>query len=198
MAASGPLEATVRTRNMALAAMLVTLAGGCATQASAASSPRSPGPYASAPDPSPSSPDPQPSSPDPQPSSPDPRLWWDLPAQHGIPAAPAWSEPSHYRYVLEAGCNMGPSMGTFAVEVTKGRVTHLERRDPPGTAAGARVRTLGELFADLRKAKRAGQESVIVQDATDGHPVVVTFNMSQMPLDGATCFKVSDYAVLGG
>jgi hypothetical protein len=181
----------VRTRNMALAAMLVTSAGGCAAQASAETSPRSPRPYVSAPDP-------RPSSPDPHPSSPDPRLWWDLPAQHGIPAAPAWSEPARYRYVLDAGCNMGPSMGTFAVEVTKGRITHLERRDPPGTAAGARVRTLGELFADLRDAKRAGQESVIVQDATDGHPVIVTFHMSQMPLDGATCFKVSDYAVLGG
>jgi hypothetical protein len=176
---------------MAVAAVLVTLASGCAAQASADTSPRSPGAY-------PSAPDPQPSSPGPQPSSSNKRPWFDLPVQHGIPAAPAWSEPVHYRFVLESACSMGPSGGTFAVEVTNGHVTHLERRDPPGPADGAHVRTLGELLTDLRKAKKAGQESVIVQDRTDGHPVIVTFNMSQMPVDAAACFRVSDYAVLGG
>jgi hypothetical protein len=124
-------------------------------------------------------------------------LWWELPKQAGMPVAPNWVEPFRYRFVVEAGCNMGPLMGKFAVNVLNGRVVGLRRLDPAGSAAGADVETLGKLLKRVRDTKKAGGESVIVQDSKDGHPIIVTFGMSEMDLDGALCFRISDYADTG-
>lgn len=146
----------------ATAATLIVLVGGCA-QATASVSGTAGAPTA---------------------SPPPPAIWWDLPKQTAMPAAPTWREPAHYRFHLEIACNRGPTMGTYEVEVANGRIVGPRNTPPP---------TLAELFDRARDAKKSGGESVIVQDPTDGHPVIVTFNASSMGVDGATCYRISDY-----
>jgi hypothetical protein len=159
----------------ATAATLIVLVSGCTSPATTGAS-KTPG--ASQPSPS--------SAPSP------PANWWDLPEQTGTPAAVDWREPARYRYDLESSCNRGPSFGRFGVEVANGKVTRVKRAEPDRTA-DAEIPTLGELLHRFRSTKKAGGEAVLVQDPVDGHPVIVTFAMSQMGVDVAMCYRISNY-----
>ncbi len=83
-------------------------------------------------------------------------------------------------------------MGRFGIEVANGKVIRVQRAEPDRTA-GAEIPTLGELLYLFRSTKEAGGETVIVQDPVDGHPVIVTFNMSRIGVDAATCYRISNY-----
>jgi hypothetical protein len=115
------------------------------------------------------------------------KVWWDLPKQPGMPADPDWREPARYRFVIESSCNRGA--GTDQVEVADGRVVSPS----DGSFGPGWPPTLGVLFDHALKSKRDGGESVIVQDPTDGHPVIITINMSAMEFDGAICYRISNY-----
>ena len=119
-------------------------------------------------------------------------LWWDLPEQPGMPADHDWREPARYRFILESACNRGPWIGLFQVEVADGRVVGPSSTLSDESLGDAWPPTLGELFDRALEGKRGG-ESVIVQDPTDGHPVIITFNMSSMDVDGAHCYRIRNY-----
>jgi hypothetical protein len=165
----------------ATAATLIVLVSGCASQVTKGAS-KAPG--ASEPSAEPTL------SPSSAPSP--PADWWDVPKQTGTPAAVDWREPARYRYDLESSCNRGPSMGRFGVEVANGKIMRVKRAEPDRTAE-AEIPTLGELIHLFRSTKKAGGEAVLVQDPVDGHPVIVTFDMSQMGVDVANCYRISNY-----
>jgi hypothetical protein len=110
-------------------------------------------------------------------------------------SAPPWTEPAKYRFVLERQCNRGPSMGRYRVTVENGKVVQADRIDGR-TAAGEEeidVPSLGELLDLARTAADDGGEVTTKFDAADGHPIVVSFNVSDQGVDGASCFLVSEY-----
>jgi hypothetical protein len=110
-------------------------------------------------------------------------------------SAPSWTEPAKYRFVLERQCNRGPSMGRYRVTVENGKVVQADRIDGR-TAAGEEeidVPSLGELLDLARTAADDGGEVTTKFDAADGHPIVVSFNVSDQGVDGASCFLVSEY-----
>ena len=83
-------------------------------------------------------------------------------------------------------------MGRFWVEVANGKIIRVKRAEPDRTA-DAEIPTLGQLLHRFRSTKKEGGEAVLVQDPVDGHPVIITFDMSQMGVDGAQCYRISNY-----
>jgi Family of unknown function (DUF6174) len=110
-------------------------------------------------------------------------------------SAPPWTEPAKYGFVLDRQCNRGPSMGRYRVAVENGQVVKADRIDGR-TAEGEEeieVPSLAQLLDLAQTAADDGGEVTTKFDAADGHPVAVSFNVSDQDADGAACFTVSDY-----
>jgi len=110
-------------------------------------------------------------------------------------SAPPWTEPAKYDFVLERQCDGGPSMGRYQVSVANGAVVKADRIDGH-TASGEEeidVPSLRELLDLAQTAADDGGEVITTFDAADGHPVTVSFSVSDDDADAASCFKVSDY-----
>jgi hypothetical protein len=110
-------------------------------------------------------------------------------------SAPPWTEPAKYGFVLERQCNGGPSLGRYQVAVENGQVVQADRIDGR-TAAGEEeidVPSLGELLDLAQTAADDGGEVTTKFDATDGHPIAVSFNVSDEGADGASCFTITGY-----
>ena len=110
-------------------------------------------------------------------------------------SAPPWTEPAKYGFVLERQCDDGPSMGRYQVSVANGAVVKADRIDGH-TASGEEeidVPSLRELLDLAQTAADDGGEVITTFDAADGHPVTVSFSVSDENADAASCFKVSDY-----
>ena len=110
-------------------------------------------------------------------------------------SAPPWTEPAKYGFVLERQCNRGPSMGRYQVTVENGQVVRADRIDGR-TAAGEEeidVPTLAELLNLAQTAADDGGEVSTKYDATDGHPLAVSFNVSDQGADGSSCFTITEY-----
>jgi hypothetical protein len=115
-------------------------------------------------------------------------------------SAPAWNEPADYTFVAERQCDGAASLGRYKVTVTAGAVAGVERIDGK-TASGEEeieVPTLSGLLELARTAADDGGAMTVKADPADGHPVAVSFDVS----DGtepaaATCFVISDYAPRG-
>ena len=112
-------------------------------------------------------------------------------------SAPAWSEPADYTFVADRQCEGGPSLGRYRVTVTGGEVAGVERIDGK-TASGEEeieVPSLGGILDLAQTAADDGGSMTVQADPADGHPVRVTFDVSEPgESDGATCFLISDYA----
>ena len=122
----------------------------------------------------------------------------DEPRSAASPAAspPAWTEPAKYGFVLERQCSGGPSMGRYRVAVENGKVVTADRIDGK-TAAGEEeieVPSLNGLLDLAQTAADDGGEVSTTRDPADGHPTVVSFNVSDEGADGASCFLISEYA----
>lgn len=128
-------------------------------------------------------------------SSPDDAAQRPGPSTAGSPAA--WTEPASYRFVLERRCEGRPSLGVYRVAVQNGEVTSADRVD--GRVAGGEeeieVPSLGGLLKLARTAAEDGGRMSTSADPADGHPVSVSFDVSETG-DNAenTCFRISEYS----
>jgi hypothetical protein len=115
-------------------------------------------------------------------------------------SAPAWSEPADYAFVADRQCEGGPSLGRYRVTVTAREVTGVERVDGK-TASGEEeieVPTLGGLVELARTAADDGGSMTVQADPADGHPVAVSFDVSDSSdPEPPTCFVISEYAPRG-
>ena len=113
---------------------------------------------------------------------------------------PAWSEPAEYTFVADRQCEGGPSLGRYRVTVTAREVTGVERVDGR-TASGEEeieVPTLGGLVELAQTAADDGGSMSVQADPADGHPVAVSFDVSDgSDAEPPTCFVISDYAPRG-
>jgi hypothetical protein len=133
------------------------------------------------------------------------------PSAVAVASAPAWTEPAAYGFVLTRGCDDAKPLGRYQVTVAAGTVTKSDRLDAPeaepsssadvdlGPVAGdgeeeIEVPTLGELVDMAQTATDDGGQVSTTVDATDGHPVKTSINVSD---DGAAsaaeCWTVSNY-----
>lgn len=128
-------------------------------------------------------------------------------------AAPAWSEPATYTYTLTRGCDDAKPLGKYQVAVENGAVVssrRIDRSDASPTASSdvdlgpvtgddseeIDIPTLKGLLDLVQTASDDGGAVTQSFDATDGHPVKVSFNTSDSgAADQAECFGVSDYTV---
>ena len=116
-------------------------------------------------------------------------------------SAPAWTEPADYTFVADRQCQGGPSLGKYRVTVAGGEVTNVERIDGK-TASGEEeieVPTLAGILELAQTAADDGGATTVKADPADGHPVAVTFDVSdgsepEAGGEGATCFTISEYA----
>jgi hypothetical protein len=130
-------------------------------------------------------------------------------AAPGSASAPAWSEPASYTYTLAFGCDQSAPFGRYQVTVSGGAVTKSERVGGPAVQPSASsevdlgpvtgqegeeidVPTLAQLVEMAQTAGEDGADVATSFDATDGHPVQVTINVTDSPED-AQCWNVSDY-----
>jgi hypothetical protein len=127
-------------------------------------------------------------------------------------AAPPYTEPAAYGFVLRRGCDDAKPLGRYRVTVRNGAVVTSDRLDTPvvqpqssadvdlGPVAGdgeeeIEVPTLGELADMAQTAADDGGKVSRTFDGKDGHPVKVTINVADDAASAATeCFAVSDYA----
>ena len=110
-------------------------------------------------------------------------------------SAPPWNEPAKYSFVLDRQCNRGPSAGRYQVAVQDGEVVKADRIDGR-TAEGEEeieVPSLSGLLDLAQTAADDGGEVTTKFDPADGHPVAVSFNVSDEGADAASCFLISDY-----
>jgi hypothetical protein len=120
-----------------------------------------------------------------------------------VASAPPWTEPSAYAYVLTRGCSS--ALARYQVTVRDGAVANYRRLDRAEASPSAstdvdlgpvgddgeeiEVPTLKGLLAIVRTAADDGGQVTQSFDATDGHPVKVTFDTG----GGAECFSVTGY-----
>ena len=169
----------MRLERALCAVVLVGLVGGCTSSSSSSSSPG--GPTFNDPASAPST----------------------------VASAKAWSEPPSYSYVLTRGCDTAAPLGRYQAKVVGGVLTAAERAggpavDPSASAAvdlgpvtgqegeEIEVPTLAELVAMAATATEDGAEVSTAYDATDGHLVKVTINVTDTEA-GAECWSVADY-----
>ena len=138
--------------------------------------------------------------------------WGSAPSASPAGSAPPFTEPASYGYVLTRGCDDAKPLGRYRVTVRNRAVASSERIDTTvaepsssadvdlGPAAGdgqeeIEVPTLAELAAMARTATDDGAAVTSAFDATDGHPVKVSINVSDDGAASATeCWAVGDYA----
>jgi len=113
---------------------------------------------------------------------------------------PPWTEPAKYGFVLDRQCGGQPSEGKYRVAVSGGQVVTADRID--GRAAEGEeeidVPTLRELIEMARTAADDGGEVSTTMDPKDGHPTVVSIDVSDDgSTDGRSCFTITDYAPAG-
>ncbi|MEV4639501.1 hypothetical protein AB0J80_19320 [Actinoplanes sp. NPDC049548] len=125
------------------------------------------------------------------PDEPEPR-----PAPSTAASPPAWTEPASYGFVLERRCEGRPSLGVYRVTVENGKVASAARVDgrPMTGEEEIDVPTLGGLLELARSASEDGGHMSTSADPADGHPVAVSFDVSETG-DNAenTCFHISEY-----
>jgi hypothetical protein len=115
-------------------------------------------------------------------------------------SAPAWNEPADYTFVADRQCEGGPSLGRYRVTVTSREVSGVERVDGKSASGEEEIEvpTLAGLLELARTAADDGGSMKVEADPADGHPVAVSFDVSDgSEHEPATCFVISDYAPRG-
>ncbi|MGA5300530.1 hypothetical protein ACPCHT_11410 [Nucisporomicrobium flavum] len=110
---------------------------------------------------------------------------------------PAWTEPADYGFVVERRCDGRASLGMYRVTVQDRTVAKAERIDGKNIVGEEEidVPTLGGLLDLARTAADDGGKMSTSADPVDGHPVTVSFDVSEAG-DNAenTCFHITEYA----
>ncbi|MFI5933581.1 DUF6174 domain-containing protein [Actinoplanes sp. NPDC051494] len=109
---------------------------------------------------------------------------------------PAWTEPANYEYVVERGCEGKKQLGIYKVTVAGGEVANVERTDDRQFTSEEEIEppTLGGLLEIARTAAEDGGKMSTSADPADGHPVAVSFDVSENgDNEDNTCFVISEY-----
>ncbi|WP_306210987.1 DUF6174 domain-containing protein [Actinoplanes sp. RD1] len=109
---------------------------------------------------------------------------------------PAWREPADYAYTVERRCDGKPSLGTYEVTVAGGEVADVRRTGGQATTGEEEIDppTLGGLLELARTAADDGGQMAVSSDASDGHPVLISFDVSESGTnDDNTCFRILAY-----
>lgn len=111
--------------------------------------------------------------------------------------APVWNEPADYGFVVDRQCEGRPSLGKYRVQVTARQVVSVERVDGK-TASGEEeieVPSLGGMLDLAQTAAEDGGATTVKADPADGHPTLISFDVSEgSDAAGGTCFVITEYA----
>ncbi|MFE9023509.1 DUF6174 domain-containing protein [Streptomyces sp. NPDC007808] len=115
-------------------------------------------------------------------------------AQSHVP----WQEPGSYTYTLLSSRGERSLLGTFRITVRDGAVVDAVGLDDSGRSVAERVPdavpTLGELLAELDRARRDGADEAQARYAADGHPVRISLDWEEDAIDDEALYVISDYA----
>ncbi|MEV6348649.1 hypothetical protein [Actinoplanes sp. NPDC051851] len=136
----------------------------------------------------------------------DPTFTDPVPSAVPASAAPAWTEPASYTYVLTVGCDA--DQDRYSATVENGEVTRYGQAGAsaaptasadvdlgPITEDGGEeieVPSLAQLLDMAQTTADDGGQVSTEYDAADGHPVKVTINVTDEASE-AECFGVADY-----
>ncbi|MEV5358269.1 DUF6174 domain-containing protein [Streptomyces sp. NPDC093516] len=117
------------------------------------------------------------------------------------PGRTAWQEPAAYSYTLRSSGGERTLLGAYRVSVRDGAVVEAvglddtARRVVAGTPGA--VPTLGQLLAELDRARRAGAATAEAEHADDGHPVRIVLDEDANAVDDEARYDISGYAPAG-
>lgn len=117
------------------------------------------------------------------------------------PGRTAWQEPAAYSYTLRSSGGERTLLGAFRVSVRDGAVVgavgldDTARRVVAGTPEA--VPTIGQLLAELERARRAGAATAGADYADDGHPVRIVLDEDDNAVDDEARYDISAYAPAG-
>ncbi|MDX3524816.1 DUF6174 domain-containing protein [Streptomyces scabiei] len=115
--------------------------------------------------------------------------------------APAWKEPSAYRYTLTSSEGERALIGTFEVTVRDGKVVKATGVDDSARRVVdhdlSLVPTIAELLGQAERARRDGADIVDVDYAKNGRPAVVSIDWDEDAIDDEETYTLGDYEELG-
>lgn len=116
-------------------------------------------------------------------------------------SAPAWEEPSAYRYTLKSSEGERALIGTFEVTVRDGKVVKTVGIDESGRRVvdqeATEVPTIAELLKQAETARAEDADDVDVDYAKDGRPVSISIDWEENAIDDEEAYTVGDYEALG-
>ncbi|MDX3581225.1 DUF6174 domain-containing protein [Streptomyces europaeiscabiei] len=116
-------------------------------------------------------------------------------------AAPAWEEPSAYRYTLKSSEGERALIGTFEVTVRDGKVVKTVGVDESGRRVvdqePTEVPTIAELLKQAETARAEDADDVDVDYAKDGRPVSISIDWEENAIDDEEAYTLGDYEALG-
>ncbi|MFM9594309.1 DUF6174 domain-containing protein [Streptomyces scabiei] len=115
--------------------------------------------------------------------------------------APAWTEPSAYRYTLASAEGERALIGTFEVTVRDGKVVRATGLDDSARRVVdhhlSLVPTIAELLRQAEAARRDGADSVDVDYARNGRPTALSIDWDEDAIDDEEAYTLSGYEALG-
>ncbi|KND43997.1 hypothetical protein IQ64_15135 [Streptomyces stelliscabiei] len=115
--------------------------------------------------------------------------------------APAWTEPSAYRYTLTSSEGERALIGTFEVTVRDGKVEKATGLDDSARRLVDRspsdVPTIAELLRQADAARGDGADAVDVDYAKDGRPTAISIDWEEDAIDDEEAYTLSGYEALG-
>ncbi|MFF5358150.1 DUF6174 domain-containing protein [Streptomyces scabiei] len=122
------------------------------------------------------------------------------PTEAGTPA-PAWKEPSAYRYTLTSSEGERALIGTFEVTVRDGEVVKATGLDDSARRVVDRnpslVPTIAELSEQAETARRDGADTVDVDRTDSGRPTAISIDWDEDAIDDEEAYTLGGYEALG-
>ncbi|USQ76011.1 DUF6174 domain-containing protein [Ornithinimicrobium cryptoxanthini] len=118
---------------------------------------------------------------------------WASPTRPASSAIPDWVAPPDYSFTAQSSCGERGFIGSFAVTVEGGEVTHVE---PLGDSwEGVTPAMTPTITAMLDEAREALAQGGVVEVAVDDAGVPSWISLDPMPnaIDDEACYAISDY-----
>ncbi|WP_371578695.1 DUF6174 domain-containing protein [Streptomyces sp. NBC_01314] len=116
-------------------------------------------------------------------------------------SAPAWKEPSAYRYTLDSGEGERALIGTFEVTVRDGKAVKTVGLDESGRRVVDQklieVPTIAGLLKQAKTAREEGADVVDIEYAKDGRPTSISIDWDENAIDDEEGYTLGDYEALG-
>ncbi|MDL2078457.1 DUF6174 domain-containing protein [Streptomyces sp. GXMU-J15] len=110
---------------------------------------------------------------------------------------PAWQEPAAYSYTLESMAGERSLLGKFRITVRDGEVAEATGLDASGLRVvrhmPEHVPTIGDLLAELRRARKDGADRAEAEYAADGHPERIVLDPREGAIDDEAVYVISGY-----